>query len=124
MNRSQSRRRFVQQAGLVGIGAAISAASPAWLFAAEEELIPFTDVPADFTTKAGDVVTRMDLRELKSWLTPTDQYFTIQHYNIPKLDASAWRLESAGLIGRTETLTLDELKKRPRIERTVFFECS
>jgi DMSO/TMAO reductase YedYZ molybdopterin-dependent catalytic subunit len=123
-----SRRTFVRQAGLAGL--ALSAgAIPAWAlpdawFAADDEVIPFTDVPADFSTKRGDAVVRFDLRELRSWITPTDQFFGVQHYGVPKVDAAAWRLETGGLFGQTRTLTLDDLKKRPRIERTVFFECS
>src|SRR6059036_2541713 len=122
------RRTFVRQAGLAGL--ALSAgAIPAWelpdaWLAADEEVIPFTDVPADFSTKRGDTVVRFDLRELRSWITPTDQFFGVQHYGVPKVDAAAWRLETAGLFGQTRTWTLDDLKKRPRIERTVFFECS
>src|SRR2546427_6766750 len=122
------RRTFVRQAGLAGL--ALSAgAIPAWAlpdawFAADDEVIPFTDVPADFTTKRGDAVIRFDLRELRSWVTPNDAYFAVQHYNVPTLDAAAWRLETSGLFAEPKTFTLDDLKRRPRIERTVFFECS
>jgi len=95
----------------------------AWL-AADEEVIPFTDVPADFSTKRGDAVVRFDLRELKTWITPNEAFFAVQHYNVPQIDAATWKLETSGLISQAKTFTLDDLKKRPRVERTVFFECS
>ena len=113
-----SRRTFVRQAGLAGL-AFSAGAIPAWAlpdawFAADDEVIPFTDVPADFSTKRGDTVVRLDLRELRSWITPTDQFFGVQHYGVPKVDAAAWRLETGGLFGQTRTLTLDDLKTRIR----------
>ena len=57
-----------------------------------------------------------DLRELTSWLTPTEDFFAIGHYGYPEVDASSYRLQVTGLVERPLTLTLDELKARPRVE--------
>jgi DMSO/TMAO reductase YedYZ molybdopterin-dependent catalytic subunit len=119
-----SRRAVLAQLGLAGLAASL--ASPAWAFpgawlADDEEVLPFTDVPADFRPTGR----RLDLRQLRSWITPADNFYEVQHYGPPpKLDAAAWRLEGMGLAGRPRTYTLEEIKKRPRIERTLFFECS
>ena len=64
-----SRRDFVRQVGLAGVALSVRplpawALPPEW-FAADEVVIPFTDVPADFSTKRGDTVVRFDLRELE-----------------------------------------------------------
>ena len=40
------------------------------------------------------------------------------------MDASAYRLQVTGLVERPITLTLDELKARPKVEPTTVFECS
>jgi DMSO/TMAO reductase YedYZ molybdopterin-dependent catalytic subunit len=122
-----SRRNVLKHLGAAGAGLAV-AALPGWAqsaspLAADETVMPFTDMPSDFATRRGDVVTRFDLRELRAPITPNDAYFTVAHYNRPALDSAAWRLESAGLVGQPATLTLADLMKRPRIERTVCFEC-
>jgi len=124
-----SRRMLLKEASLAGLamtlGAAGAYAAPlSWFGIEEEEVVPFVDIPADFSTRRGDAVVRLDLRELKSWTTPVEQFFAVQHYNVPALDASAWKLDLTGLVGQTKTITFDELKRRPRADRTLFFECS
>jgi DMSO/TMAO reductase YedYZ molybdopterin-dependent catalytic subunit len=46
------------------------------------------------------------------------------HYNKPTLDDKTWRLEITGLVKRPLTLTLSELKARPRREVVFTLECS
>ena len=120
-----SRRAVLTQLGLAGL--AVSLASPAWglpgtWMADDEEVLPLTDVPADFDFARRR---RIDLRELRSWITPNDQFYSVQHYGPPpQLDAAMWKLEGMGLAGQPRTYTLEEIRKRPRTERTLFFECS
>lgn len=134
--RELSRRSVIRTAGLAGLGLTASAI-PAWSlpaawFAAGEEIVPFTDIPEEFSTKSGtgpetypgEKTFRMDLRELKSWTTPTLEFFTVGHYGIPKVDTAAWKLSATGLVGQPMTLGLDDIKRRPRVERTLTFECS
>lgn len=119
-----SRRAMITQLGLAGLAASL--ASPAWglpvsWLADDEEVLPFMDVPADFRP----IGQRLDLRELRSWITPNDNFYGIQHYGQPpQIDAATWRLEGMGLVDRPRSYTVEEIKKRPRIERTLFFECS
>ena len=75
------------------------------------------------TTLPGQATAGIDLRELTSWKTPPNDIFVVTHYNVPIIDAASWRLQIDGLAGRPMTLTLDDLKRRPRVERTVTFEC-
>lgn len=120
-----SRRDVLTQLGLAGLAASL--ASPAsglplsWQ-TADEEVLPFTDLAATFDfAKAG----RLDLQKVRSWITPNEQFFSLQHYGPPpQLDAAAWTLEGMGRAGQPRTFTLAEVKKRPRTDHTLFFECS
>lgn len=98
---------------------------PHW-FQAGEDVVPFTDVPADFPTRrpGAEAPFRQDLRTLRSWITPNEEFFAVSHYGVPRIEASSWRLAIEGLVARRQAFTLDELRRRPRVERTVTFECS
>ena len=37
----------------------------------------------------------LDWEELDSWITADDQFFIVNHYGQPAVDAAAWRLASA-----------------------------
>lgn len=119
------RRRLLKRAGMAGLGAAV-AARTGWALPqpAEGEVVPFIDVPEEFNPRRGGNVTGLDLRELRHWLTPTEDLFAVQHYNRPELDGAAWRLRLLGELAEPLTLTLDDVRRRPRVERTVTFECS
>ena len=117
-----SRRGMLKQAGLVSVGLAVTPVPgwPASWFKQEVTVVPFTDM----ANYRGASRMAQDLRELTSWLTPTEDFFSIGHYGTPEVDASAYRLQVTGLVERPITLTLDELKARPKVEPTTVFECS
>ena len=117
-----SRREMLKQAGLVSVGLAVTPVPgwPASWFKQEVTVVPFTDM----ANYRGASRMAQDLRELTSWLTPTEDFFSIGHYGTPEVDASAYRLHVTGLVERPITLTLDELKARPKVEPTTVFECS
>jgi DMSO/TMAO reductase YedYZ molybdopterin-dependent catalytic subunit len=62
--------------------------------------------------------------DLDSWVTPNDKFFSIAHFNRPTIDAGAWKLEIDGLVKKPMTLTLADIRKRPRQEVTFTVECS
>ena len=62
--------------------------------------------------------------DLDSWITPNDKFFSIAHFNRPIIDASTWKLEIDGLVKKPMTLTLADIKARPRQEVTFTIECS
>src|SRR5688572_18307584 len=95
--------------GSVAFAATALAQYPLALFGfADEkgEVIPFLDVQA-----AGKM---LRWAEVKEWLTPNAHVFAVSHYGQPKLDPAAWRLELGGLVKKPRSLTLAELKRRPR----------
>ena len=62
--------------------------------------------------------------DLDSWITPNDKFFSIAHFNRPVIDAATWKLEIDGLVKKPLTLTLADIKARPRQEVTFTVECS
>jgi DMSO/TMAO reductase YedYZ molybdopterin-dependent catalytic subunit len=62
--------------------------------------------------------------QLKSWITPNDEVYHVQHYGVPKFDVDKWQLEFSGLVKRPRTLTLADIKSRKRTTITATLECS
>ena len=127
MSTPHMSRRDVLLQGSVAIAglALLRAPGLAYAFSAQpgEEVLPWLDQPAP--NPVPDVVgTQLKWEALDSWLTPNDQFFTVGHYDKPVLDAAAWRLQIGGLVQQPMTLTLDDLKARPRQEVTFTLECS
>ena len=90
-----------------------------------EEVIPFLDQPPPEPPPGGRNLLKWE--ELNAWITPNAKFFRIAHYQKPSgpvIDAKDWRLEVAGLVKRPLTLTLSELKARPRQEVVFTVECS
>ncbi len=80
------------------------------------ELIPFLDKQAG--------TNGIKWEELKSWITPNDQLYKVQHYNVPKIDPASWRLEVGGFVRKPRLFTLDELKQRRSKTISATLECS
>src|SRR4029077_3867981 len=81
-----------------------------------EELVAFVDFPEDFKLNPRPGIRVLDTRTIQSFITPSDQFFIIQHYGQPVVDPSTYRLKISGLVDQSREWTLDELKKRPRTE--------
>lgn len=124
MAKEISRREALKGGmALAGIAAGISGLTMSAL-AQGEEVVPFTDFPADFNPNPKPGVRYLDTRTIQSFITPSGQFFTVQHYGQPVVDPATYKLKITGLIGESLELTLDQLKKRPRAEEVAGFECS
>ena len=89
-----------------------------------EEVIPWLDQPPEspFPDNVGNL---LKWEELDSWLTPTEDFFFVNHYGQPDgLNEATWRVDIAGLVARPQSLTLADLKARPRREVDFTLECS
>jgi DMSO/TMAO reductase YedYZ molybdopterin-dependent catalytic subunit len=121
-----SRRDVLLQGSLTVAGLALLRAPRlAHAFSAQpgEEVLTWLDQPAP--NPVPDVVgVQLHCEALDSWLTPNDQFFSVQHYDKPVLDAATWRLQIGGLVQQPLTVTLDNLKARPRQEVAFTLECS
>ena len=61
--------------------------------------------------------------ELKTWTTPNESVYVVSHYNTPALEEDKWKLEIGGFVNKPMTLTLADLKKRPKKEIMATLEC-
>ncbi len=64
------------------------------------------------------------LESARSWVTPNRLFFIRNHFDGPRIDVNAWRLEIGGLVENPTAWTWEELTALP--ERTVFatVECA
>jgi DMSO/TMAO reductase YedYZ molybdopterin-dependent catalytic subunit len=121
-----------RRAVLKGGGAAFAGltvlrvAGPAHAFPGEpgeEEVIPWLDQPPE-PPPGVTLPNLLKWEKLDSWRTPANNFFVVSHYNQPVLKAADWRLRIGGLVARPRSLTLADLKARPRREVDFTLECS
>lgn len=121
----QTTRRDMLRGSLAVVGLGVLGL-PEWVLPAlaqSETLVPFTDMPENFPT--GTAERRVyDLRKIDGPFTPADQFYTVQHYGHPKVDPAAFRLKVTGLVNRSLSLSVEELKKMGRAELIAGWECS
>jgi DMSO/TMAO reductase YedYZ molybdopterin-dependent catalytic subunit len=121
-----TNRRDVLKGGLAAAGLA-AFGIPEWAvpaLAEGETVVPFTDIPQNFSTNPSEIVRVLDIRKIDNGPTPKDQFFTTQHYGHPAIDPAAFRLKITGLVDHPQSLSLDQLKAIGRDELPVAFECS
>ncbi len=131
---TMTRRDVLKHLGIVTVGLSATPVPgfPAWWFTEQDVVIPFTDMPEGFSgiraggpeAFPGQNLRAQDLRQLDSWVTPVEDFFAVGHYGYPELDASSYRLRVHGLVERRITLTLEQIRARPQVDRTTVFECS
>ncbi|MGH9284778.1 MAG: sulfite oxidase [Acidimicrobiales bacterium] len=66
----------------------------------------------------------MPLEGMRWPVTPIGLHYLLIHFDIPVIDAGAWRLEVSGRVEAPLSLSLAELQARPAAERTVTMECA
>jgi hypothetical protein len=122
----QMTRRETLKRGLVA--ASLLALVPEWTLPALAQGdvdVPFTDIPATFNPNNPTGANRfLDLRKIDGLITPNDQFFFIQHYNKPEIDAAAYRLKLTGLVDKPVELTVADLKAMKSVEIVNGYECS
>lgn len=111
-------------AALAGL-TVLRVAGPAQAFGPTgEEVVPWLDQPPQnpIPNITGNLLV---WEELDSWLTPAHNFFYVMHFGLPDgLDEAAWRVDIGGLVVRPQSLTLADLKARPRHEVDFTLECS
>ena len=121
------QRRTVLKNGLAAAGVAATANLPFWAQVAlgAQQEVRFTDVPDGFgapPAKPG-AIHFLDTRKIDSFYTPNDDFYIIQHYNQPKINADRYMLRVSGLVDKPVELSLAELKRRPKVQIDAGFEC-
>jgi len=66
----------------------------------------------------------MPVGEFIDEITPVEHFFVRCHTLIPEVKLPEWKLEISGLFDKPQTLTLDDLKKLPRVELVSVLECA
>ncbi|RKN19873.1 sulfite oxidase [Micromonospora musae] len=64
------------------------------------------------------------LEALRYDVTPAGLHYLLIHYDIPELDGATHTLTVDGVVDRPLTLSLAELRERPRVTRRVTLECA
>jgi DMSO/TMAO reductase YedYZ molybdopterin-dependent catalytic subunit len=119
-------RRDVLKGGLAMAGLA-AMGLPDWalpVLAQGETLVPFTDIPENFTTTPSPIVRVLDIRKIDGPFTPADQFYTIQHYGQPEIDAASYQLKISGLVNQPTAFSLQDLRSMRGVELIAGFECS
>ena len=119
------RRKFILQ-GSAALGALTffhSRFAHAFPSRAGETVIPWLDQPSPNPVPAV-IQSQLVWEDLDSWVTPNDKFFSIAHFDRPTIDANTWKLEIDGLVKKPLSLSLADLKARPRQEVVFTVECS
>ena len=126
MARQTTRREMMKHslalagAGLVGVP---ELTLPA--LAQDEVPVPFTDIPENFGQSGPEATIRIfDIRNIDGPYTPTDEFYTIQHFDKPEVDAATYRLKITGLVDDPQELSLDDLRALGQAEVDAGYECS
>jgi DMSO/TMAO reductase YedYZ molybdopterin-dependent catalytic subunit len=127
MIKEVSRRTAIKGAAALAGVAALGL--PAWMspvFAQSDEVVPWTDVPDGFDPSAATGPHSLDTRTIQksSFITPVDDFFSVQHYVAPQVGVGSYKLRLSGLVNKPMELSLAELQRRPRTELIAGFECS
>jgi DMSO/TMAO reductase YedYZ molybdopterin-dependent catalytic subunit len=125
----QIPRRTVLTSSAAGLGGltVLQVAGPAQAFPgrAGEVVLPWLDQPAPIPPPAAGILGHpLRWESLDSRLTPNAEFFTVKHYDEPRLSATDWRLRVDGLVDRPRTLSLAALTAMPRHTVEYTLECS
>jgi sulfane dehydrogenase subunit SoxC len=66
----------------------------------------------------------LPLEALRDAITPAGLHYLLIHYDIPAVDPESFRLEITGAVERPSTLSLDDLRRRERLDEPITFECA
>jgi len=66
----------------------------------------------------------MPLEFLRHDVTPVGAHYVLTHYDVPAVDTDTWRLHVSGAVDTPLSLSLDDIRVRPRLSRTVTMECA
>ncbi len=88
-----------------------------------DKVIAWLDQPTENPDPVG-IQQQLVWEDLDSWVTPNEKFFSISHFNRPEIDSKTWKLDIDGLVDKPTSLTLSDIKARPRTETVFTVECS
>ena len=66
----------------------------------------------------------MPLEALAYDITPIGLHYLLIHWDVPETDPDTWTVDVAGLVDRTLSLSMDDLRARPAVTMAVTMECA
>jgi DMSO/TMAO reductase YedYZ molybdopterin-dependent catalytic subunit len=66
----------------------------------------------------------MHLEGLRYDVTPPGMHYLVIHFDIPAADEADWAVEVDGLVERPLSLSIEDLRSRPKVTRPVTMECA
>jgi DMSO/TMAO reductase YedYZ molybdopterin-dependent catalytic subunit len=94
------------------------------IIAAQQPPVPLTP---SFSMEELQLAARnhgMPLEALRHPVTPTGLHYLLTHFDIPVVEPAEWALSIGGQVEREMSLSLDEIRRRPRVTSPVTFECA
>ena len=86
----------------------------------DDIVIPWLDQPPSLDDPS--VRNQLVWEDLDAWITPTEKFFSVHHFNEPVIDPATWRLKVDGLVRHPLSLSLDDIKSLARTELTFTLE--
>lgn len=83
--------------------------------AGQGELIQLSERPLNYESVRSTFTTR---------LTPLDRFYLRNHFDIPKVDVKAWRLQVHGLVEKPLSLSLADLERMPQVKVEAVLQCA
>ena len=125
---NQSETKISRRSVVMGMLPLIAAAGLSGRTTAQAQSAP---VPSGDSTFPG-LITRekepMNLEfpfpTLDNVITPNNRFYVRNHFSVPKLDATAWRLSIDGAVNKQISLSYDELRRLPSVKVTATLECA
>ncbi len=66
----------------------------------------------------------MPLEGFQDYITPIEHFFVRSHHYEPRVDMASWKLEVDGEVGTKLSLSLDDLRKMPKVDLVAVCECA
>ena len=66
----------------------------------------------------------LPLEALRYDITPAGLHYLLIHFDIPAAEAASWRLSVGGTVAKPRTLSMEDLRVRPRVSVTATLECA
>ncbi len=66
----------------------------------------------------------MPMEGFSTWITPVEKFFVRSHHYTPDVKLADWKLSVGGKVANALTMTMEELKKLPRVELVSVLECA
>jgi DMSO/TMAO reductase YedYZ molybdopterin-dependent catalytic subunit len=113
---TMDRRSFLRTSALGAAAAAWWLEVPSLARAAEGgPLVPLSTRPPNYESVRSTFTTRV---------TPLERFYLRNHFDVPQVDAKAWRLAIAGLVEKPLSLSVGELERLPQAKVEAVLQCA